>query len=205
MKNRFDSAAESWDLNPSTIDLHSAICKELESKIVWDSNWNVLDFGTGTGNLASYLSSKVSHITAMDNSEGMLKILQEKLKQNSISNISVKLHSAGNDRLPFQTFNAIVSSMTFHHIANITEFFKECFEALRPGGILIGIDLVQEDGGFHREHDDTIKHFGFNPSKISDTLLKIGFTKTEISVFYSLCREHNKKSYPIFMVTAYKN
>lgn len=56
-----------------------------------DPAWSVLDIGCAAGTLAVPLASLVDSITALDPSEAMLSILDERCRQQGITNIrSVK-------------------------------------------------------------------------------------------------------------------
>ena len=57
----------------------------------------VMDYGTGTGNIALRIVPHVHRIIAVDSSKGMLDVLQEKLSHDRISTVEIRAmeHRAG--------------------------------------------------------------------------------------------------------------
>jgi ubiquinone/menaquinone biosynthesis C-methylase UbiE len=109
----------------------------------------VLDIGTGTGNLAEKCLSRGAIVTAVDPSEGMLSVADSKLKPRFGDRLRL-LHM----HKPFlcsgfsdKTFDAIVSSYAFHHVPRCMHraALQEMFRVLRPAGIWVIADLAFED------------------------------------------------------------
>jgi ubiquinone/menaquinone biosynthesis C-methylase UbiE len=92
----------------------------------------VLDLGCGFGDFARYASeSGARFVTAVDVS---VKMLEQAKQLTTHSNISY-LHCAIEDYAPEpQSFDLVVSSMTFHYVADIQAVFRRLFVALQPGG-----------------------------------------------------------------------
>ena len=203
MNNKFDSVASTWDLNPTSQKLTTAIALELDKEFTWNTTWNILEYGAGTGSLLLHLLPKVSYITAMDNSQGMLDVLQQKLTDESIHNVTLQKHDINCEELPFQQFDCIVSAMTLHHISDTVDFFTKCYNALKPNGRIIIIDLVTEDGTFHREYDASVKHLGFDCKNIEKIMNEVGFTGVSFHAFYSIYKEHVDAEFPVFLISGH--
>ena len=76
----------------------------------------VRDYGAGTGLVSLALRQRVSRVLAADSSHGMLDVLGGKIRAAGIANIQpVFLDLEDPARTP-PTVDAIVSSMTLHHV-----------------------------------------------------------------------------------------
>ncbi len=157
----FNTRAHQWDALPRRVALAHAVVATLCEEVVLDTDMQVLDFGCGTGLVTTDLIPHVKHVYGMDSSAGMLEQLAQKLTQEQTS--SVTLMQVAPDEVPVVPcdLDVIVSSMTMHHIPDISPLFEVFTAALRPGGILAIADLAAEDGTFH---DDAtgIAHHGFS-------------------------------------------
>ncbi len=195
--NRFNEIAKNWDAHPRRLLQAEKIFKAIEKKVKLNSDMHVLDIGTGTGLLLMHFITKVKQITGIDNSEGMLKVLKEKAEKTDVKNINFLLFDADKDKLPENTFNLAVSSMTFHHIEHIETFLKGIYKALKTDGKVCIGDLESEDGSFHTNHDDSIKHFGFDKNNFSKMMRNAGFRNVTVNTIFEV--EKPDKNYPIFL------
>ncbi len=105
-----------------------------------DSKMSVLDVATGTGMLAKSEVSIVGlegRVIGLDRSCNMLKKAKEKL------NIPLILGDAG--RLPFQndTFDFLSMGYALRHVDDLKDTFREYFRVLKPGGILLILELMR--------------------------------------------------------------
>jgi len=53
-----------------------------------DPDWSVLDVGAGTGRLSVPIAKMVRHVTAVDQSRGMLDCLQENIAKEGLANVT---------------------------------------------------------------------------------------------------------------------
>jgi len=105
-----------------------------------DSKMSALDVATGTGMVAKSEVSIVGpegKVIGLDRSYKMLKKAEEKL------NIPLILGDAG--RLPFQndTFNFLSMGYALRHVDDLKVTFREYFRVLKPGGILLILELMR--------------------------------------------------------------
>ena len=89
--NRFDKIAKQWDAAPRRLKLAGNTYTAINDIVNLHSDLKILDIGTGTGLLLMHFITKVKHITGIDNSQGMLDMLNEKAKNAGVSNISTFL------------------------------------------------------------------------------------------------------------------
>ena len=111
------------------------------------SSLHILEAACGTGNFTEVLHDYVGHITAVDNSDGMLARTSEKLKGASnitIQNVDLK------KQLPFESekFDAVLVVYAIHHLdavqedgtntgENLKAAIKEFSRVLKKGAPLI--------------------------------------------------------------------
>lgn len=196
MENRFDIAAQTWDTTPTTLQLSEAIVSKLHAQITFTDSMHVLDYGAGTGLVLFSIQALVHHITAVDTSQGMRNVLQQKIINHRITNVTISDIDIQSTKLPVNTYDVFVSSMTLHHIQNTIDFFEKAYQSLTKGGKLALFDLVTEDGSFHKQPDSSIHHLGFHPHAIANIMESVGFTYVSVSEFYTLPKEG--ALYPIF-------
>ncbi len=202
--SEFDDKARTWDENPMHLERSLAIASKMEETIPLVKEMKALDYGAGTGILSFLLSEKLGHITMMDNSIEMVKVMEEKVVQrnaNNLSPICFNLEKESSD----QKYDLIFNQMVLHHIKDVENIFKVFYSMLLPGGTLAIADLYTEDGSFHGEGVDV--HLGFDPEKLKDQLLTAGFIAVNFEECYQVKRQvpgEYTRVYPVFLLTASK-
>ncbi|OGC16841.1 hypothetical protein A2282_02375 [candidate division WOR-1 bacterium RIFOXYA12_FULL_36_13] len=109
-----------------------------------NKNIKIMDVGVGTGNISYAVKTAFpnAQIVCLDLAPKMLEVAKEKLK--GFKGIEF-VHANIEDYKFEQKFDAIVSSLTLHHLETDKEkhsFHKKAFDALKKGGIFINIDIV---------------------------------------------------------------
>ena len=199
--NRFDLAASSWDSNSKRVQIAKSASDKILEIVPIKDNFDVLDYGCGTGLLGFGLSEFVKSVTGMDSSKAMIEEFNKKSQELSFENSNAIFHDINDNCLPQNSFDLIVSSMTLHHIKDTNDFVAKSVESLRNGGYICISDLVKEDGTFHESGNDGVWHFGFE----LDNLKKI-FESNGLQVIFLeeiFIVEKNKK-YPIFLIIGKK-
>jgi ubiquinone/menaquinone biosynthesis C-methylase UbiE len=197
--NRFDKSAEQWDAEERRVNLAKSVFNSIKEKIKLKNDLTIADIGTGTGLLLIQFLPFAKQIDGFDNSQGMLNVLSEKIKQNKIENVTLHQFNADKDELPENKYDLVVSSMTFHHIEKTEEILRKIYKSLKIGGEMCIADLESEDGTFHSEMTDDIFHKGFDKSDFVSIMEKVGFKNSETKTAFSVIR--SEKSFSIF--TAY--
>ncbi len=105
---------------------------------------NVLDVGCGTGTLALLVKERwpSTEVVGMDPDPQILDIARQKARR---SGAQIQFDRAYADRLPYpdSSFDRVVSSLVFHHLAHETKALAlgETWRVLRPGGELHIADI----------------------------------------------------------------
>jgi ubiquinone/menaquinone biosynthesis C-methylase UbiE len=143
-------------------------------EITLTTNMDVLDFGCGTGLLTLALQPFVRSITGMDSSQGMLDVFKTKIKEQHLSNVKANYLDLDKGDILEGSYQLIVSSMTLHHIKNISPLLKQFYSILLPSGQLAIADLDLDDGQFH-SNNDGVFHFGFDRKDLHQMFIDAGF------------------------------
>ena len=199
--NHFDAAARNWDQRPMSQQM-AAIAPRLLAAVPLAATDHVLDFGAGTGLLAAQIAPLVAQVTALDTSAAMLQVLTEKGHAN-ITALQGDIFA-----LPPGTalgpFDAIVSAMALHHVADTAALLRTFTALLRPGGRVALVDLYAEDGSFHGDNAAKgVHHLGFAPEALQALAEQAGFCDVALTEILQV-QHKNGHSYPLFLLTARK-
>src|SRR5688572_27965223 len=122
----------------------------------------VIDHGIGTGALAQACLQQLpgGRIWGIDADPDMMAVARQRLGQRS-RRVTMTAGSFLHETLP--TCDAMVASYSLHHIRSRRAklaFYRRCFGALRPGGVLINGDCAPASTarGFARDLDVWFTH-----------------------------------------------
>jgi ubiquinone/menaquinone biosynthesis C-methylase UbiE len=99
--------------------------------------YQVLEFGCGTGSTALLLAPSVGHYIASDTSAEMIAIAREKQAQAAIENVVFHVSHMGGDSLPMEPLDAVLAFNVLHLLPERQAVIAEVFRRLRPGGLFI--------------------------------------------------------------------
>ena len=104
---------------------------------------DVLDVGCGTGAVIELLHEKYpdAHYVGLDLTPDMIAVAQAK----SLNGCEFVVGDAEDLPFPANSFDAALSSNSFHHYPNPEKFFAGVARVLRPGGRLILRDYTAND------------------------------------------------------------
>ena len=154
----------------------------------------IVELGAGLGRDSIYFAKNSIHVEALDYSQSGIKNINQKIKQNNLSNLIKTKNFDVRKTLPFKnnSIEGVYSHMLYCMAlttSDLESLNKEIHRILKPGGINIYTVRHTYDGdykkGIHRgedmyENDGFIVHF-FSKNKIN--ILLDGFTNLEITSF----------------------
>lgn len=170
----FDHKAATWDDKPRRTKLAHDVERAIRDVVKITPEMDVLDFGCGTGLLLLRLQPQVRSVTGIDSSQGMLSVLEEKVRSQHLTNVTTRcIDLEHGDRFEGQ-FDLVMSSMTFHHIRDVRPVLEILIHVLKPGGTLAIADLDSDNGKFH-DTPDGVFHNGFDRCIMKNHFEAAGF------------------------------
>ncbi len=200
MTDFFETKAQDWDQQQTQRLLSQAVGQAVASLWAPPSQKPViLDFGAGTGLLTEKVVTLAEHVVALDTSPAMLAQLRQK------ADLSHKVSVYCQDILQqplVESFDAIVSAMALHHVADTGALLKAFAAQLSPGGQILLADLDAEVGDFHPPEAEGVYHHGFERAQLQRHIEEAGFERVQWVTAHTIHKAG--KAYPIFVVSAFK-
>lgn len=102
----------------------------------------LLDMGCGAGHASFIAAAQVKEVIAYDLSEQMLSVVNDAAKTRGIFNIATRQGYA--EVLPFDdgSFDVVISRYSAHHWHDVGKALREVKRVLKPGGIVIFMDVM---------------------------------------------------------------
>ncbi len=195
---RFDQAAATWDAEERRIHLARGVTEAIAERCALPADFDVLDFGCGTGLVSLGLRPLVRSVTGVDTSRGMLDVFERKLVEQGLDGIRAFFISPDAPLSLPDRFHLVVSSMTLHHVADLAPLFARFHDHLHPGGRVALADLDLEDGTFHEDARGVV-HLGFDRGEIAELLTGAGFA--DVKVETATVTRKGERLYPVFLAT----
>ena len=104
---------------------------------------NAIEIGCGTGAFARLLAKRCKRVIALDLSSEMIRVARA--RSSEFDNLEFQLADAMTWDFPQSHFDFICSIATLHHLQQ-GELFVKMKDALKPGGVLAVLDLVESNG-----------------------------------------------------------
>ena len=139
---------------------------------------DVLEVGPGFGATTDVLRERVPRLTAVEIDEELASSLASKLAG---TNVEV-LHGDGT-ALSFddERFSGATSFSMLHHVPSTEaqdRLFAEVHRVLRPGGVFVASDSLDDPGLRDFHHDDTF--LPIDSDDVPDRLTRAGFVDVEL-------------------------
>jgi tRNA (cmo5U34)-methyltransferase len=196
---RFDQIAATWDGVAARVRLANAVAEAIGRQVALTPSMDVLDVGCGTGLLTLALHPHVRRVSGADTSQGMLDMLEGKLREQHVDSVTTQLLRPENGYSPSGVYDLIVSSMALHHVADLASLFSHFHAHLRPGGQVALADLDREDGTFHAADVTDVFHLGFDRHEFKALLGAAGFD--ELTDSTACLHRRNGRDYPVFLIS----
>ncbi|WP_193114361.1 class I SAM-dependent DNA methyltransferase [Sulfurimonas marina] len=194
--SQFDKRAENWDKGDIRVNGAKVIADAIENKFVLSDNMVLMDFGVGTGLLGFEIAKKVQKVYGVDTSKGML----DKLEEKNTPEVSIEaIHQDIVENPLDMKFHGLISSMTLHHVEDLTKFFQTVKENLHEGGFLAIADLESEDGTFHSDNTG-VYHFGFEKDALCKIVENCGFKNVSFENINTINKPH--RDFGVFLLSA---
>ena len=161
----FRANAAKWDvirgLYMASDDVEQAILEALP-----DVSRDLLDVGTGTGQVLRLLGRRVSRGLGVDSSREMLAVARANLESANLFHCQVR---QGDIRtLPVE--DACMDVVTIHHVLHFLDepgqVVKEAARTLRPGGMVLLVDFAPHDVELLRA-DHAHRRLGFEHDEVA--------------------------------------
>lgn len=140
----------------------------------------VADLGAGEGALTLILATFAAKVTAVDLSPEMLRYVTDKANEAGCAD---RVHTAEGDLeslpLPDACVDAAFLSQSLHHAATPERAVTEAARIIRPGGLLILLDLVKHEQEWVRE-EWADQWLGFDEDEVASW-----FKQDDVSVIHS--------------------
>ena len=198
-KEKLNQQSQYWESNfsckPEMFGLEPSTPAKKALKIFKNNKANkIVELGAGLGRDSIYFAKNSIHVEALDYSQSGIKNINQKIKQNNLSNLIKTKNFDVRKTLPFKnnSIEGVYSHMLYCMAlttSDLESLNKEIHRILKPGGINIYTVRHTNDGdynkGIHRgedmyENDGFIVHF-FSKNKINSLL--DGFMNLEITSF----------------------
>ena len=169
----FSSAAGRWDgLRRQLFGSHFDVSALLAMA---HPDWVVGDLGCGTGQLSALLAPFVSRVIAVDSSEAMLASARDRLCDRG----NVEIREGELESLPIEDAELDVATLflVLHHVADPGRVVREAARALKPGGLLLLVDMLPHDREQFRQEMGHV-WLGFERDEIERQLERAGLSTT---------------------------
>jgi ubiquinone/menaquinone biosynthesis C-methylase UbiE len=140
----FQRRGADWD-EMRALDLPAAAVEQAMLGLLPPAIDRLLDIGTGTGRLLELVAPRVGAAIGVDASRAMLALARARLARPGLTHCAVRLGDMY--RLPFAdaSHDVVVLQMVLHHAEDPQGAMAEAARVLRPGGVLLAIDLDAHD------------------------------------------------------------
>jgi tRNA (cmo5U34)-methyltransferase len=196
--DRFDKVARTWDADARRVALTIAVATEIEHQVGLTQTMDVLDFGCGTGLLTLALAPLVRTVMGADSSEGMLAVLEQKVRSQHLASVRSYLVGDSTPLAGAGRFDLITSCMALHHVQDVTALVEQFRAMLLPHGRIALADLDAEDGTFHDAGVSDVHHRGFDREWLRQLLSEHGFVGLRDTTVF--VHQRNGREYPVFLI-----
>jgi len=170
LKNKKQKGEQFWDRTAKSYDRSES--KDFkQNKLIVDAikkytntSDSVLDFACGTGTYAIEMASIAKNVVAIDLSQKMLEIAEEKTQKLSIKNIDFLQASIFDENLKNETFDIVYAFYILHLLEDPQEVLMQIYSLLKPGDLFITVCPCMGESKVLGGLMSFISRLGFLPS-----------------------------------------
>ena len=203
---RFNQEAAAWDSRPFVHEASQAAAKAILSKCdnLEYKPQQVLEIGCGTGILSFLIAPHVQHVVAVDAAEGMIEVLEQKLKRGdapkNVKPVAVLLEDPEDTSLPpadatkregeRQKFDLITSHLILHHIPDLKPVLRTMLGCLAPGGRVMLTDFEDFGPEAKRFHPASkmggVYRHGISAADMTKLMEQVGFKNVQVKAAWTM-------------------
>ena len=144
---------------------------------------NLLELGSGTGHWTSFFCQKGFNVTAIDESEAMIKIANSK----KISNASFLKADAGHLPFPDHSFPVVATITMLEFVEDPAKILDEINRVLKPGGsLIVGCLNKNSELGKIKDKDPVFRNgYFYSIGEVKDMLSRFGDPVINYGVYFS--------------------
>lgn len=173
--------------------LAEALLKVMDYKVV-------ADLGAGEGTLAQLLAQRAEKVIAVDLSPKMVEFGSELARKHELPNLEYRLGDIEVPPIEPGTLDLAILSQALHHAEHPQRALEAAFIALKTGGRLVVLDLLQHNFEEARElYAD--RWLGFGEAELASLLGAAGFSAVETTI---ADREENAPHFQTLLAVATK-
>jgi predicted methyltransferase len=108
----------------------------------------VADIGAGSGYYSELLSRAVGpagKVYANDIQPGMIRLLQQRVRNSSLANVEVVLGAEADPKLPAASIDLALMVDVYHELSQPQAMLHNIRDSLKPGGALVLLEFRKED------------------------------------------------------------
>ncbi|MDR2895684.1 MAG: class I SAM-dependent methyltransferase [Propionibacteriaceae bacterium] len=138
----------------------------------------VLDYGCGQGHIGLRLAPHVANVIMVDVDPEVLD--QARAASNDFPNVSCRLLDLTRDRPSGLHADVIVSSLSWHHIADL-DGLLDAIPFVCGGGRLLVIDMDDDGGAYHADRPEFADLTGFDRDELVGLIRRHGYADVHVA------------------------
>jgi ArsR family transcriptional regulator len=151
---------------------------------------DIADLGAGEGMISMLLARQAHYVFCVDRSAKMVEVGSRIARENGVDNLEYKLGDIEKVPLPDECVDLSLLSQSLHHAAHPQKAVSEAARILRPGGLLVILDLREHSFEKAREMYADL-WLGFRESDLYSWMRTCGLQKIETQVVTREAMEPN--------------
>jgi ArsR family transcriptional regulator len=195
----FDEQAESWDALREQLLDQAAGLRALVPLI--PSGLTVADIGTGTGGMLPLLSEFAEKIVAVDISQEMLRRAKARARAMGLENVDFLKADLRDLPLEDASVDAAFATLVLHHAPHPGAAVKEIARILRPGRVLVVVDLCAHRHEWLRDEQGDV-WLGFTKDEMTGFLNKAGLGRIDFKIVSHVETDKKGGGHPLKLFVA---